>query len=138
MSFELATFSCLGSGNSQERWKAGLSLRVADENASNSEMLVEKHFQRQFNDILKKGFLSKAVTQDEKDSPTAYTVNSVNKIKQMPLRLSVQFKVDEHGKNVEREDFDSLETVSYTHLDVYKRQLRGCGSRAHRHPREYL
>lgn len=118
LSFELATFSCLGSGNSQERWKAGLSLRVADENASSSEMLVEKHFQRQFNDILKKGFLSKAVTQDEKDSPTAYTVNSVNKIKQMPLRLSVQFKVDEHGKNVEREDFDSLESSDHVHGQV--------------------
>jgi hypothetical protein len=59
---------------------------------------VEKHFQRQFHEILQKGFLSRSLTQDEKDSPTVYTVNSVNKIKQMPVRLPVQFKVDADGQ----------------------------------------
>lgn len=118
LSFELATFSCLGAGNSQERWKAGVALRVADENASCSEMLVERHFQRQFNDILRRGFLSKTVTQDGKDPPSVYTVNSVKKIKHMPLRLPVEFKFDEHGRNVEREDFDDLESSDYVQGQV--------------------
>lgn len=118
LSFELATFSCLGAGNSQEKWKAGVALRVADENASCSEMLVEKHFQRQFNDIIRKGFLLISETQDGKDLPSVYTVNSVKKIKHMPLRLPVQFKIDDHGRNVEREDFDDLESSDYVQEQV--------------------
>ncbi|NMQ06304.1 hypothetical protein E4Q08_14110 [Candidatus Accumulibacter phosphatis] len=115
LSFDLATFSCLGKDNSSEKWKAGLSIKVADENASCSEMQVEKHFQWQFHEILQKEFLSRSLTQDEKDSPTVYTVNSVNKIKQMPVRLPVQFKVDADGRSVEREDFEELKSSDYVH-----------------------
>jgi len=115
LSFDLATFSCLGKDNSSEKWKAGLSIKVDDENASCSEAQVEKHFQRQFLEILQKGFLSRSLTLDEKDSPNVYTVNSVNKIKQMPVRLPVQFKVDEDGRSVEREDFEKLKSSDYVH-----------------------
>ncbi len=115
LSFDLATFSCLGKDNSSEKWKAGLSIKVDDENASCSQMHVEKHFQRQFHEILQKGFLSRSLTQDEKDSPNVYTVNSVNKIKQMPVRLPVQFKVDADGRSVEREDFEKLRNSDYVH-----------------------
>jgi hypothetical protein len=65
--------------------------------------------------FLQKGFLSRSLTQDEKDSPTVYTVNSVNKIKQMPVRLPVQFKVDTDGRSVEREDFEKLKNSDYVH-----------------------
>lgn len=115
LSFDLATFSCLGKDNSSEKWKAGLSIKVDDENASCSEAQVGKHFQRQFHEILQKEFLSRSLTQDEKDSPTVYTVNSVNKIKQMPVRLPVQFKVDADGRSVEREDFEKLKNSDYVH-----------------------
>ncbi|MCA8994091.1 MAG: hypothetical protein KDA88_19070 [Planctomycetaceae bacterium] len=115
LSFDLATFSCLGKDNSSEKWKAGLSIKVDDENASCSQTHVEKHFQRQFHEILQKGFLSRSLTQDEKDSPNVYTVNSVNKIKQMPVRLPVQFKVDADGRSVEREDFEKLKNSDYVH-----------------------
>lgn len=115
LSFDLATFSCLGKDNSPEKWKAGLAIKIDDENVSCSEAQVEKHFQRQFHEILQKGFLSRSLTQDEKDSPSVYTVNSVNKIKQMPLRLPVQFKVDADGSSVEREDFDVLQCSDYVH-----------------------
>lgn len=118
LSFDLATFSCLGKDNFSEKWKAGLSIKVDDENASCSETHVEKHFQRQFHEILQKGFLSRSLTQDEKDSPNVYTVNSVNKIKQMPVRLPVQFKVDEDGRNVEREDFEKLKSSDYVHEQI--------------------
>jgi hypothetical protein len=67
---------------------------------------------------LQKGFLSRSLTQDEKDSPNVYTVNSVNKIKQMPVRLPVQFKVDEDGRNVEREDFEKLKSSDYVHEQI--------------------
>lgn len=115
LSFDLATFSCLGKDNSSEKWKAGISIKVDDENASSSQTQVEKHFQHQFHEILQKGFLSRSLTQDEKDSPTVYTVNSVNKIKQMPVRLPVQFKVDVDGRSVEREDFEKLKNSDYVH-----------------------
>lgn len=115
LSFDLATFSCIGKENSSEKWKAGLSINVDDENLSCSETHVGKNFQRQFHKILQKGFLSRSLTQDEKDSPTVYTVNSVNKIKQMPIRLPVQFKVDADGRSIEREDFEILKSSDYVH-----------------------
>lgn len=118
LSFDLATFSCLGKENSQEKWKAGISLKVSDENTSRSEAHVEKHFQHQFHQILQKGFLSHALIQDEKDSPTVYTVNSVNKIKQMPLRLPVQFKVAWDGRSVERDDFERLKSSDNVHEQI--------------------
>jgi len=118
LSFDLATFSCLGKDNLSEKWKAGLVIKVDDENASCSETHVGKHFQRQFHEILQKGFLSGSLTQDEKDLPNVYTVNSVNKIKQAPVRLSVQFEIDEDGKNVEREDFEKLKSSDYVHEQI--------------------
>ena len=118
LSFDLATFSCLGKDNLSEKWKAGIAIKVDDENASFSEAHVEKHFQRQFHDILQKGFLSNSLTQDEKDSPNVYTVNSVHKIKQMPVRLPIQFKLDEDGRSVEREDFEKLRSSDYVHEQI--------------------
>lgn len=118
LSFDLATFSCLGKDKFSDKWKAGISIKVDDENASCSQTHVRKHFQRQFHEILQKGYLSKALTQDDKDSPNVYTVNSVNRIKQMPVRLSVHFKVDEDGRNVEREDFETLKSSDYVHEQI--------------------
>lgn len=118
LSFDLATFSCLGKDNSSEKWKAGISIKVADENASCSQIHAETHFQHQFHEIMQKGFLSRLLTQDEKDLPNVYTVNSVNKIKQMPVRLSVQFKVDEDGRSVERQDFEKLKSSDYVHEQI--------------------
>jgi hypothetical protein len=66
----------------------------------------------------RRDFLSRSLTQDEKDSPNVYTVNSVNKIKQMPVRLPVQFKVDEDGRSVEREDFEKLKSSDYVHEQI--------------------
>jgi len=112
--FDLATFTCLGNVES-DKWRAGISIRVAAENISNSEAQVEKHFQRQFHEILHKGYLSKSLVQEENENPTVYTVKSVNKIRQMPLRLTVRFKFDSDGRSVEREDFDELKNSDYVH-----------------------
>ena len=118
LSFDLATFSCLGKDNSSDKWKSGISIKVDDENTSCSERYVEKHFQHQFHEILQKGYLSKLLTQDGKDSPNVYTVNSVNKIKQIPVRLPVQFKVNEDGRSIEREDFEKLKNSDYVQEQI--------------------
>ncbi len=115
LSFDLATFTCLGKDIAADKWKAGIQIKVDDENAARSEALVEKHFQRQFNEIFQKGFLSKSLERDEKESPVVYTVNSVNKIRQIPLRLSMRFQVDMDGRSVEREDFETLKSSDYVH-----------------------
>ncbi|MDO8778038.1 MAG: hypothetical protein Q7K57_56845 [Burkholderiaceae bacterium] len=115
LSFDLATFTCLGKDIATDKWKAGIQIRVDDESAAMSEAHVEKHFQRQFNEIFHKGFLSKSLEQDEKDSPAVYTVNSVNKIRQIPLRLPMRFQVDMDGRSVEREDFETLKSSDYVH-----------------------
>lgn len=118
LSFDLATFTCLGKDISSDKWKAGIAIKIEDENASRSAALVEKHFQRQFHEIMHKGFLSKSLVQEEKDPPTIYTVNSVNKIGQVALRLPVQFQVDSDGRSVEREDFSILRSSDYIHEQI--------------------
>lgn len=45
-------------------------------------------------------------------------MNLVNKIKRTLIRLPVQFKIDEDGKNVEREDFEKLKSSDYVHEQI--------------------
>ncbi|CAM3637526.1 conserved hypothetical protein [Xenorhabdus nematophila ATCC 19061] len=113
LSFELATFSCFSNQDVQDRWKAGIRLKIDDNNASQSERLVEKHFQHQFNQILDKGYLSHQLTQDSKEQPSVYTVNSVNKLRQLPLRLTTKFQMDNEGKSVEREDYSRINIIRH-------------------------
>ncbi len=115
LSFDLATFSCFNNQNVQDKWKDGISLNIDNSNASQSEKLVEKHFQHQFNQILDKGYLSHIQTQDGKEQPSIYTVNSVNKLRQLPLRLTTTFQMDNDGKAVEREDYDELNSSECVH-----------------------
>ncbi|NRF64795.1 hypothetical protein [Vibrio coralliilyticus] len=115
LSFDLATFSCFSNKNVQDKWKAGISLKIDDSNASQSEKLVEKHFQHQFNQILDKGYLSHLQTQDGREQPSVYTVNSVNKLRQLPLRLTTEFQMDIDGKSVEREDYEELISSECVH-----------------------
>lgn len=115
LSFDLATFSCFSNQNVQDKWRAGISLKIDDSNISQSERLVEKHFQHQFNQILDKGYLSHLQAQDGKEQPSVYTVNSVNKLRQLPLRLATKFQIDNDGKAVEREDYDELNSSEYVH-----------------------
>lgn len=115
LSFDLATFSCFSNQNVQDKWKNGISLNIDDSNASQSEKLVEKHFQHQFNQILDKGYLSHIRNQDRNEQPSIYTVNSVNKLRQLPLRLTTTFQMDNDGKAVEREDYEELNSSESVH-----------------------
>lgn len=115
LSFDLATFSCFSNQTFQDHWRGGLTLKVDDNNISQSEKLVEKHFQYQFNQILDKGYLSHLQAQGGKEQPSIYTVNSVNKLRQIPLRLTTEFKMDNDGKAVEREDYEQLNSSECVH-----------------------
>jgi len=115
LSFDLASFSCFSNQNISDGWRNGVSLRVESENTSQSEKLVEKHFQHQFNQILDKGFLPKSMTQETKERPYVYTVNAVNKLRDFPLRLTTKFKIGMDGTAVERDDFDQLSNSDLVH-----------------------
>ena len=115
LSFDLATFSCFGNRNKNDKWKSGLLLKVDDANASRSEKLVEKCFQLQFNRILDKGFLPNYLSSEGSDRPSVYTVSSVNKLRQLPLRLKTLFEMDSEGKAVERDDFEELDSSEVVH-----------------------
>ena len=115
LSFDLATFSCFSNENLKVNWKSGLVLKVDESNMSRSERLVEKHFQHQFNQILDKGYLPHLRNSEDKDRPSIYTVNSVNKLRQLPLRLKSQFQMDNEGKALERDDHEALNHSERVH-----------------------
>lgn len=115
LSFDLATFSCFSNKNVSDSWRTGVSLPVKNSNASQSEKLVEKHFQHQFNEILDNGFLPKSIKPDSKERPYVYTVNAVNKLRDFPLRLTTVFKVETGGTAVERDDFEQLNSSEIIH-----------------------
>lgn len=115
LSFDLVTFSCLGNNQNNDKWKAGIPLSADNTNLSKSESMVEKHFQQQFQSILEKGFLPKSLSQEGKDDPTVYTVNSVSKLQQLPLRLTTHFKLDIDGRSIERNDFEQLNSSEIVH-----------------------
>lgn len=112
--FDLATFSCFGNQNTQDYWKAGLKLHVDNINVANSEKVVEKNFQSQFCQILDNGYLP-SYFQMIKEKPSVYAVNNVKKIRDLPMRLQLEFKMDSNGKAVVREDFKQLNTSEPVH-----------------------
>ncbi len=115
LSFDLATFSCFSNEYIKDKWKSGLVINVDNCNISRSEKLIEKHFQLQFNQILDKGYMPHLHGQNEKDRPSVYTVNSVNKLRQLPLRLKTHFQIDNDGKAVERDDYEALNRSGSVH-----------------------
>ncbi|MCU7281718.1 hypothetical protein OC926_17865 [Pseudomonas peradeniyensis] len=114
--FDLATFTCLGKNHEGSKWKAGISLSVSNELASQSETMVEKKFQRNFNEIFDSGYLPEiTVPRESKEAPSIYTVNRVNRLRQVPVRLITQFKMDASGLPVEREDFGGFKNSDVIH-----------------------
>lgn len=118
LAFDLATFTCQGNDIPKDRWKSGIQLGVKEENSANSEAHAEIAFQQQFNQIFRKRFLAKSLAQEDDEPPTIYTVNSVNKIRQMPLRLNVKFAMDDEGRSVEWDDFEQLSNSECVHESI--------------------
>ncbi|WP_444678446.1 hypothetical protein [Halomonas sp. E19] len=115
LSFDLASFSCFSNKNFNDSWRCGISLEVDGKNVSQSEKLVEKHFQHQFSQILDKEFLPNSVSRDAKERPYVYTVNAVNKLRDLPLRLTIKFTIGEDGESLERADFEQLNDSEVVH-----------------------
>lgn len=113
--FDLVSFTCLGNQNVNGSWRTGISLQVENSWVSQSETLVEKYFQHQFNEILEAGFLAKSISQESKEKPYVYTVNAVNKMRDFPLRLTTEFKVGIDGLAVEMDDFEQLNSSEAVH-----------------------
>lgn len=117
--FDLTTFTCLGR-NSDDKWKNGIQVKTENNNVSQSQLIAEKKFQEKFNDILKKGYLPSYLRKENKELPSLYTVDSVIKLRQFPVRLNTNFKIDGEGKSVEREDYEELDSSDLVHEAIAK------------------
>lgn len=110
--FELASFNCVGRKRTNEKWVPGLRLEVPNETIANSEQLAKRKFQEKFYKIQEQGFWEHKSVNDEQGRPSIYTMESVRKLGQEPLRLTSTFAIDSEGTPVERADFDVLDDSS--------------------------
>ena len=106
--FELAGFNCVGRKRTNDKWMSGLNLEVPNEIVANSERMVKRKFQENFHKIQEQGFWEHKSLDAEPGRPSIYTMESVRKLGQEPLRLTSLFSIDPEGVPVEREDFDIL------------------------------
>lgn len=110
--FELASFNCVGRKRTHEKRIAGLWLEVPHETIANSERLAKKRFQEKFLKIQEQGFWEHKPLEGDSGRPSIYTMESVRKLGQEPLRLTTLFSIDPEGISVERDDFDVLDDSS--------------------------
>lgn len=110
--FELAGFNCVGRKLTNEKWVSGLQLEVPNETVANSERLAKRKFQKNFHKIQEQGFWEHKSFDDEPGRPSIYTMESVRKLGQEPLRLTSLFTIDSEGIPVERDGFDTLDESS--------------------------
>lgn len=118
LSFDMATLTCFSSGNVKRAQKSGLFIKVDDKILSQSQMLVGRQFQYQFNKILDKGFLPNVKSQDVKDIPTVYTVKSVDKLQEFHIALNASFEMNSEGVGVERQDYDEFNNSEVVHENI--------------------
>lgn len=110
--FELAGFNCVGRKRTHEKWRMGLKLEVPNETVAGSEKIAKSKFQKDFYRIQEKGYWQHASQEEKPERPSIYTMESVRKIGQEPLRLTSNFSIGQEGIPVEREDFDLLDDSS--------------------------
>lgn len=110
--FELASFNCVGRKGTYEKRAPGLWLDVLNETVANSERIAKKKFQEKFHKIQEQGFWEHKSNEGNSGRPSIYTMESVRKLGQEPLRLTSYLSIDPEGVPVERADFDALEDSS--------------------------
>ncbi len=115
LSFELGSFNCVGKGRTNEKWNHGIKLIIDNEVIANSQKIASENFQRQFYQILEKEFITSIRVPEGNDRPRLYTMDSVTKLGQEPLRLTTKFSIDMDGVPIERDDFDLLEDSERAH-----------------------
>lgn len=111
-SFELASFNCVGTKRNHGDWAPGLRLEIPNDTVANSERLARKKFQEHFYTIQEKGFWEHKSVSEDPGRPSIYTMESVRKLGQEPLRLISKFAIDSEGMPVERADFEVLDDSS--------------------------
>ncbi|WP_368869008.1 hypothetical protein [Proteus mirabilis] len=114
LSFELCGFNCIGNKRSSGGWHTGIKLSVDNKKLSETEGLAKSNFQRNFYQLLDNDYL-KGVRTEGSERPSIYTIDSVSKLTQDPMRLTTYFAIDQEGKAIEREDFDNLDDSSEVH-----------------------
>lgn len=110
--FELASFNCVGRKRTFEKRAPGLWLDVPNETVANSERIAKKKFQEKFHKIQEQGFWEHKSYEDDSGRPSIYTMESVRKLGQEPLRLTSYLSIDPDGVPVERDDFEALDDSS--------------------------
>lgn len=110
--FELVSFNCVGRKRTYEKWAPGLRLNVPNETLANSERIAKKKFQEKFHKIQEQGFWEHKSLETESGRPSIYTMESVRKLGQEPLRLTCYPSIDPEGIAVERDDFEALDDSS--------------------------
>lgn len=110
--FELASFNCVGKKRTFEKRAPGLWLDVPNETVANSEQLAKKKFQEKFHKIQEQGFWEHKSYEGDSERPSIYTMESVRKLGQEPLRLTCYLFIDQDGVPVERNDFEALDDSS--------------------------
>lgn len=114
LSFELCGFNCIGNKRSSGGWHAGIKLTIDNKKLSDTESLAKSIFQNSFYQLLDNDYL-KGVKAEEGERPSIYTIDSVTKLTQDPMRLTCYFSLDQDGKPIEREDFELLDNSSKVH-----------------------
>ncbi len=102
ITYELLGFNSIKQAGDKASWQNGIQLNVESAVLSRSESEAGKHFQIHFHELLDKGFLPKSIDQSTANKPSVYTVNSVNRLKQLPFRLTSRFEIDMDGLAVEQ------------------------------------
>lgn len=110
--FELASFNCVGRKRTNEKRTSGLWLDVPNETAANSERIAKKKFQEKFHKLQEQGFWEHKSYEGDTGRPSIYTMESVRKLGQEPLRLTSYLSIDPEGVPVERNDFEALDDSS--------------------------
>lgn len=110
--FELASFNCVGRKRTFEKRAPGLWLDVPNETVANSERIAKKKFQEKFHKIQEQGFWEHKSYEGDSGRPSVYTMESVRKLGQEPLRLTCHLSIDPDGVPVERNDFEALDDSS--------------------------
>lgn len=110
--FELASFNCVGRKRTNEKRTSGLWLNVPNETVANSEQIAKKNFQKKFHKIQDRGYWERKSYEGDSGRPSIYTMESVRKLGQEPLRLTTYLYIDSEGVPVERDDFEALDDSS--------------------------
>ncbi len=95
--FELASFNCVGRKLTYEKRAPGLWLDVPTETVASSERIAKKKFQEKFHKIQEQGFWEHKSYEDDSGRPSIYTMESVRKLGQEPLRLTSYLSIDPEG-----------------------------------------